>query len=70
MLHADGDFYDSVRLTLETFFPQLSSGGYVVIDDYDGFKGAQRATDEYRGKHRIEVPMRRVDYTGVYWQEP
>lgn len=70
VLHADGDFYDSVRLTLETFFPQLSAGGYVVIDDYGGFKGAQRATDEYRRKHRIEVPMRRVDYTGVYWQVP
>jgi hypothetical protein len=70
VLHADGDWYDSVRLTLEVFYPKLARGGYVVIDDYGGFKGARRATDEFRDNHRIRAPMTRVDYTGVYWRKP
>jgi hypothetical protein len=34
VLHVDGDWYDSVRQTLETFYGKVSSGGFVVIDDY------------------------------------
>jgi O-methyltransferase len=67
VLHADGDFYDSVRLTLETFYPKVVSGGYVVIDDYGGFVGARRATDEFRREHAVGEPLGRIDYTGVYW---
>lgn len=33
VLHCDGDWYESVRLTLETFYPRVSPGGYIVIDD-------------------------------------
>ena len=69
VLHADGDFYDSVRLTLETFYPNLTSGGYVVIDDYGGFVGARHATDEFRSERGIEAPLRHIDYTGVYWRK-
>jgi O-methyltransferase len=69
VLHADGDFYDSVRLTLETFYPKLVPGGYAVIDDYGGFVGARRATDEFRRDHAVAEPLRWIDYTGVYWRK-
>jgi O-methyltransferase len=68
VLHADGDWYESVRLTLETFYPRLSVGGFAVIDDYWHWEGARGATDEYRREHGIEEPLVRVDYTGVYWR--
>jgi hypothetical protein len=70
VLHADGDWYDSVRLTLEVFYPKISRGGYVVIDDYGEFKGARRATDEFRDSHGIKAPISRSDYTGAYWRKP
>jgi len=70
MLHADGDWYESVRLTLETFYPKLSPGGFVVIDDYNGWEGAKIATDEYRAANAIDAPLREVDITAAYWQKP
>jgi O-methyltransferase len=68
VLHADGDWYESVQLTLETFYPRVSVGGYVVIDDYGWWEGARRATDKFRREHQITEPLVRVDYTGAYWQ--
>jgi O-methyltransferase len=69
VLHADGDWYESVLLTLETFYPKLNRGGYVVIDDYGHWKGARTATDEFRRAQGIASPMRTIDYTGRYWQK-
>lgn len=51
LLHIDADFYDSVRLTLETWVPRVSNGGYIQIDDYAGFVGCRRAVDEYLAEH-------------------
>ena len=45
--HLDCDWYDPVRLCLERIHPHLSSGGYLVIDDYYAYGGATRATDEF-----------------------
>jgi O-methyltransferase len=70
VLHCDGDWYDSVMLTLETFYAKVSSGGFVVIDDYGHWVGARNATDEFRSRLGITAPLRRVDYTGHYWRKP
>lgn len=70
LLHADGDWFESVRLTLETFYPRISPGGYVVIDDYGFWPGAKKATDEFRARHGIEVPLIGVDGNAVFWQKP
>ena len=48
LLHVDADWYESVKLALETFYPAVSPGGVVVIDDYTSWTGARRATDEFR----------------------
>lgn len=69
VLHCDGDWYESVRLTLEVFYPAVSPGGYVVIDDYGTWPGAKRATDEYRRSVGDRAPLRRIDHTGRYWRK-
>jgi O-methyltransferase len=51
LLHIDADFYDSVRLTLETWGPHISKGGYIQIDDYSSFIGCRKAVDEYLAAH-------------------
>jgi|GEM_PF-2431784 len=61
LLHADGDWYDSVRLTLETLYENLSPGGYVVIDDYSVWSGAHQAVDEFRAKRRVDAPLLRAE---------
>jgi O-methyltransferase len=70
LLHCDGDWYDSVRLTLEVFYPLVAPGGYVVIDDYGTWPGAKRATDEFRSRQRDRTRLRRIDHTGRYWRKP
>lgn len=70
VLHADGDWYESVKLTLETFYPNVSPGGFVVIDDYNDWEGARTATDDYRSKHGIDAPLVDTNLSGVYWQKP
>ena len=47
MLHADGDFYASVKLTVDTWFPKLAPGGFLQIDDYEAFVGCRKAIDEF-----------------------
>jgi Macrocin-O-methyltransferase (TylF) len=70
ILHADGDWYESVRLTLETFEPQVNLGGFVVIDDYGFWEGAKEATHEYRVSRGIDASLVEVDQTAVFWRKP
>ena len=70
VLHCDGDWYESVRLTLSTFYPQVSPGGYVVSDDYGAWSGARQATDEYRREAGVSAPLSPVDHTGRFWRKP
>jgi O-methyltransferase len=47
LLHVDCDFYDPVKLTLDTFYERVVPGGYVVINDYGSYEGARIAVDEF-----------------------
>jgi O-methyltransferase len=70
LLHVDGDWYESVLLTLRTFYDRIPSGGYIVLDDYGHWIGAERATDEFRREVGDSTPMVAVDYAGRYWRKP
>jgi O-methyltransferase len=69
ILHCDGDWFESVLVTLEVMYPLVSPGGFVVIDDYGTFPGARRATEEYRLRVGETAPLRRIDRTGRYWRK-
>jgi hypothetical protein len=68
VLHADGDWYDSVRLTLETFYDRVSPGGFVVIDDYGIWSGARRAVDEFRVARSLQESLVVVE-AAAYWRK-
>ena len=51
LLHIDADFYDPVKLCLETWAHKVSKGGYIQIDDYTAFQGCRRAVDEFLAKN-------------------
>jgi O-methyltransferase len=50
LLHIDGDFYSSVKLSIDTWAPLMARGGYIQIDDYDSFIGCRKAIDEFLDK--------------------
>ena len=47
LAHIDADFYEPVRLSIETWYPKLSVGGFMQFDDYTAFIGCKRAVDEF-----------------------
>jgi O-methyltransferase len=68
VLRLDGDMYESTIVALESLYPKLSRGGYVIVDDYGAIPGCRAAVDDYRGRFGIREPIRTIDWTGVYWQ--
>ncbi len=70
VLRLDGDFYESTRTALETLYPKLSPGGFLIIDDYSPMFGALRAVDEFREQHGIRARLTKVDEQVHYWRKP
>lgn len=70
LLHVDCDLYESVKLSLEKFFPVLAEGGYVVLNDYGIYKGAKEATDEFLAASGLDVELVAIDPTAAFFQKP
>ncbi|MBF6299083.1 class I SAM-dependent methyltransferase [Nocardia amamiensis] len=70
--YLDGDFYDSIRESLEAVVPRLSPGGVLIVDDYcdrtqtprawDCLPGVKDACDDYFGP--LGLQMRPVPGVG------
>jgi len=52
--HIDVDWYDPVKTCLRRIFPNLISGGSIVVDDYLDWGGCKKATDDFL----LSVPER------------
>lgn len=60
-LRLDTDWYASTLHELEHLIPRMAPGGVLIIDDYGCWTGAQRAVDEYLGKHHPSLFLVPVD---------
>jgi len=69
VLRLDTDFYDSTKHELEHFYPRVSPGGIVMIDDYGHWQGCRTAVDEFLQKHK-NIHVNQIDYTGIYFVKP
>ena len=47
ILRLDGDWYDSVKVCLNTLFPYVAEGGIIILDDYYAWEGCAKAVHEY-----------------------
>lgn len=68
VIRLDGDLYESTMDALTNLYPNLSVGGYLIIDDYGGYKSCREAIHDYRAEHGIEEPIQQVDWTGAFWK--
>jgi O-methyltransferase len=69
LLRLDGDMYSSTMVALESLYPKVSVGGYVLVDDYGGgAPGCAQAVNEFRAREGISEPLVSVDWNGAYWQ--
>lgn len=55
-------------VALESLYPDLSPGGFVVIDDYGAIPQCRQAVEDFRAANGIDEEIREIDWTGVYWR--
>jgi O-methyltransferase len=67
ILRMDGDMYESTTDALESLFPKLQPGGYVIVDDYS-LKGCLQAVTDFRLRNGISDRIIDIDGIGAYWQ--
>lgn len=68
VLRLDGDMYESTIIALESLYPKVTPGGFVIVDDYGAVAGCRAAVDDFRGRFGIAEPLVDIDWTGVFWQ--
>jgi hypothetical protein len=69
VLRLDGDMYESTWLVLTHFYPKLSQGGFIIVDDYGALPNCRAAVNDFRAKHSITSPIHNIDWTGVLWRK-
>jgi hypothetical protein len=75
VLRLDSDYYESTKILLDKLYPQLSVGGWCIVDDYDCVPGCNKAVDDYIAEHNIEGPFYRMNKevndlgVGIYWKK-
>ena len=69
LLRLDGDLYESTHLALKHLYPNLSSGGFVIVDDYNAFPFCKSAVDEFRREFKINESIIEIDKESIYWRK-
>jgi O-methyltransferase len=69
VVRLDGDMYGSTIEALTELYPLLSTGGFLIVDDYHAYHACSQAVTDYRDAHGITEPIEPIDWTGVYWRK-
>lgn len=67
ILRIDADWYASVSICLQYFYPKVVNGGFIIVDDYGYYAGCTKAVNEYFLKHNIRLYANRVDAGCAYF---
>jgi O-methyltransferase len=70
LIRLDGDLYESTYVALESLYPRLSPGGFVIIDDVNFLPACRKAVMDYRDRFGITAAMNQVDWCASWWQKP
>lgn len=70
ILRLDGDWYESTKIPLENFYPYISPGGCIIIDDYATCFGSKKATDEFIQDRSINTYLRPDGRGGAWFVKP
>jgi hypothetical protein len=70
LLHIDADWYEPVKLCLETWYEKVSPGGYVLLNDYGVWEGCTTAVNEFFVNRRIGVRLQQPSGVGAWFRKP
>ena len=68
VVRLDGDTYESTRVALDSLYPGLAAGGYLIVDDYQLIRECRAAVDDYRRDHDIREPIHKIDWCSIRWR--
>lgn len=68
LIRLDGDLYESTMDGLVNLYPQLSPGGWIIIDDWQ-IPACAQAVHDYRTEKGITEEIVDIDGWGVCWQK-
>ena len=63
LLRLDTDWYESTLQEIMVLYPLLNVGGYLILDDYNGWRGCKKAFHEVFGTSQ---EIHTIDRTAVY----
>jgi O-methyltransferase len=69
LLNLDADWYESVKVCLETFYNAVVPRGFISIDDYGDWQGCRLAVDEFFQRRQLPFTLHRVDQTAHWFQK-
>lgn len=58
---------ESTKVCLEHLYDRVSTGGFIVVDDYGHFEGCRRAVIEFLAERGKDPYLHHADYTGRYF---
>ena len=70
LLRLDGDMYESTYVSLDALYDKVSSGGYIIVDDYGFIDSCKKAVHDFLDSRGLKPEIIAVDWTGVYWRKP
>lgn len=69
VLRLDGDHYESTIQILDNLYDKVSSGGFIIVDDYNSWDGCRLAVADFCEKRGINPSLTAIDNHSVYWQK-
>ena len=67
LLHCDADWYESVKLVLETFYDLIPDGGCIVLDDFGYWEGCRNAFYDFCFERGEKPLLERFEDSQAYW---
>jgi O-methyltransferase len=66
-LHIDADWYDSVSLSLNTFYDRVTEGGIIMLDDFGHWEGCREAFYDFANRRGLKPLLERFGYAQAFW---
>jgi O-methyltransferase len=68
LLRMDGDIYESTADVLYSLYEKVTVGGFIIIDDWDGFPAKDACLDFFK-IHHINPIIIPIDNVSIYWKK-
>jgi O-methyltransferase len=69
LLNIDADWYESVKLCLETFYNAVVPRGFISLDDYAAWPGCRLAVDQFFLSRQLSFPLIPTDREAHWFQK-